>query len=220
MAKIQDVNSDLLAKAVGVCETSFVIVDATADGCPIIYANHAFERLTGYAQQDILGRNCRFLQGSDRAQPELDIVRRAIKWQMSCQVILRNYRKNGTMFLNEVAISPLHVERGRATHFVGAQRKVRYEHLEQLRAIALARLELLTNRERQVFSMLADGHTNKMVARSLGISPRTAEKHRHRILAKMEAGNIAMLTRYALAAEQDNPTEAELQMPVARYSNA
>jgi len=220
MAKVQDVNSDLLAKAVNVCETSFVIVDATVGDCPIVYANPAFERLTGYAQQDILGRNCRFLQGTDRAQPELDIVRRTIKWQMSCQVILRNYRKDGTLFLNEVSITPLHIERGRATHFVGAQCKVRHENLEQLRDVALARLDLLTDRERQVFSMLAAGHTNKMVARALGISPRTAEKHRHRILAKMEAGNITMLTRYALAAEQDIPTEGELKVPAVRYSRA
>ncbi len=219
MAKVQDVNSDLIAKAVGVCESSFVIVDATADDCPIVFANHAFEQLTGYAQQDILGRNCRFLQGSDRAQPELDMIRRAMKWNMPCQVTLRNYHKDGTLFLNEVSISPLHVERGRATHFVGAQRKVRYETLEQLRDVALARLDRLTERERQVFSMLAEGHTNKMVARMLGISPRTAEKHRHRILAKMEAKNVTMLTRFALAAAEV-PAAANSQIPVVRRSRA
>lgn len=100
------------------------ITDPNQPDNPVIYANPAYERLTGYQIDEIIGRNCRFLQGTDRHQPALKQLRAAIKTGEQCQAILRNYRKDGTMFLNELTIYPLHDFFGNLTHFVGVQRDV------------------------------------------------------------------------------------------------
>lgn len=100
------------------------LVDAQADDMPIVYVNTAFEELTGYSCNEIIGRNCRFLQGDDRNQPDLDILRDAIKKQRACTVILRNYRKDGSRFWNELRISPIFDSDGQVTYFVGIQNDV------------------------------------------------------------------------------------------------
>jgi len=86
---------------------------------PIVYANPAFEHITGYSFEEIAGRDCRFLQGDDRDQPELEQVRQAIREERNYQVVLRNYRKDGKMFYNQFSISPVRDSKGRVTHFVG-----------------------------------------------------------------------------------------------------
>ena len=101
-----------------------IITDATLPENPIVYANPAFERITGYPMQEILGRNCRFLQGEDRDQPALDELRKALGEGRECRVVLRNYRKDGTLFWNELSVSPVRDEEGCLTNFVGVQRDV------------------------------------------------------------------------------------------------
>ncbi len=100
-----------------------LIAEATAD-LPICYANSAFERITGYSAEEAIGRNCRFLQGADTAQPQLETIREALREGKSCTVELRNYRKNGTMFWNSISIAPVRNHTGTATHFIGIQRDV------------------------------------------------------------------------------------------------
>jgi PAS domain S-box-containing protein len=101
---------------------------------PIIYINPAFERMTGYEAQEVIGRNCRFLQGEDKDQPALDELREALREGKCCTVILSNYRKDGTLFWNNLSISPIYDGSGNLTHFVGIQtditeRKVAQEAL-------------------------------------------------------------------------------------------
>lgn len=79
---------------------------------PLIYINPAFEATTGYALEEVYGRNCRFLQGDDRDQESVYALRRALREGKSCTVILRNYRKDGTMFYNELNLSPIHDNNG------------------------------------------------------------------------------------------------------------
>jgi len=88
---------------------------------PIIYANAAFERITGYAQDEILGRNCRFLQGEDQGQPEVERIRAAIRERGSVTVTLRNYRKDGTLFHNRFTVRPLFDPEGALIYFLGIQ---------------------------------------------------------------------------------------------------
>lgn len=88
---------------------------------PIIYANAAFERITGYAQHEILGRNCRFLQGEDRDQPEIEGIRAAIRERRSVTLTLRNYRKDGTLFYNRFTVRPLCDPQGRLIYYLGIQ---------------------------------------------------------------------------------------------------
>lgn len=99
-----------------------VITDVRLPDTPVVYVNDAFVEITGYAREEILGRNCRMLQGSDRDQPVLDEVRQAIKTGTSCTVLLRNYRKNGDLFWNELALMPIRDDSGEVTHFVGIQK--------------------------------------------------------------------------------------------------
>jgi PAS domain S-box-containing protein len=100
---------------------SVVIVDAQAPDMPIIYVNAHFERMTGYSKSETIGRNCRFLQGKELMQPALQTLRDAIRNQRSCHVSLKNFRKNGTPFQNELFVSPVFNEQGDVTHFIGVQ---------------------------------------------------------------------------------------------------
>ena len=101
-----------------------VITDARKKDNPIIYYNKAFQKLTGYNKDEILGKNCRFLQGKDRKQEGLKIIRKAIKEGNSCRVEVRNYKKDGSMFWNEVSINPIRALNGDITHFVGIQNDI------------------------------------------------------------------------------------------------
>src|SRR5688572_19770376 len=114
----------LLERAVTASTNSIVITDPNQLDDPIVYVNPAFERTTGYAAQEVLGRNCRFLQREDRAQPALGELKAAVCEGRHCTVVLRNYRKDGTLFWNELSIYPVRDEDGRMTNFVGVQNDV------------------------------------------------------------------------------------------------
>jgi len=101
-----------------------MIVDAGDPQQPIIYVNPAFERITGYRRGEAIGRNGRFLQGHERDQPSLRALREALAAGTDVSVVLRNYRKDGTPFWNELSVSPVRDAAGRVTHFVGIQNDV------------------------------------------------------------------------------------------------
>ncbi|WP_240183444.1 two-component system response regulator [Arenimonas caeni] len=111
----------LLERAVESSMNGIIIADAQAPDMPVIYVNPAFEELTGYPGDEVLGRNCRFLQGEDTNQPELEILRRSLREASDCNVILRNYQRGGDLFWNHLFISPVRDESGTVTHFVGIQ---------------------------------------------------------------------------------------------------
>jgi PAS domain S-box-containing protein len=111
-------------RAMSASSCGITIADASAADIPLIYVNDAFARITGYSIEETIGRNCRFLQRDDRDQPELDTLRRAIREGENCTVMLRNYRKDGTLFWNEFFISPITDSDGRVKHFVGIQTDV------------------------------------------------------------------------------------------------
>lgn len=118
---------EVLLKALQAACCGVVITDPNQVDNPIVYANRAFCSMTGYTRDEILGRNCRFLQGKDRKQPELSAIREALRTRTSCTVILRNYKKSGEMFFNELAISPVFDQSEVVTHFVGIQKDVTAE---------------------------------------------------------------------------------------------
>ncbi len=99
-----------------------VLVDATKPDHPIVYVNGAFERLTGYSAAELLGRNLRILQGDDRDQDGRQRLRDAIKREEPCRVLMRNYRKDGAPFWNEIAISPLFDAEWKISHYAGYHR--------------------------------------------------------------------------------------------------
>ena len=114
----------LLYRAVAASSNGITISDSNLPDNPLIFVNRSFELMTGYSSEEVLGRNCRFLQGTDSNQPALLEIRAALQEGRDCQVLLRNYRKDGTLFWNELRLSPVHDERGRLVNFVGVQNDV------------------------------------------------------------------------------------------------
>jgi len=126
-----------------------VVAEQEGDDNILIYANPAFERLTGYAVDDILYRDCRFLQGEDRDQPALQAIREAVKNNQPCRQIIRNYRKDGTPFWNELSITPVFNEGDQLTYFIGIQKNVTAE------VDALQRVEALEAEIRELKAKLS-----------------------------------------------------------------
>lgn len=129
----------VLSQILDACVNGITLSDPDQPDNPIVYANKAFERVTGYARDDILGRNCRFLQGSDRDQPEVERIREALRDHVPVTVILRNYRKDGSLFYNQFTIRPLIDPEGKVIYYLGVQYdvtdKIRTEEdLRKLRA--------------------------------------------------------------------------------------
>lgn len=112
---------DLIREALESSNNGIVISDATMPDMPIIYVNKAFEEITGYKSEEVVGKNCRFLQGNENDQPNLNILRRAIRSGESCNVFLRNYKKDGTLFYNQLDIAPVYNKKGTLTHYLGIQ---------------------------------------------------------------------------------------------------
>lgn len=110
---------DLLVKAVSEAREGITIADAQQQDFPLVYVNEGFEKLTGYACDEVIGKNYRILQGTDTGQPEIAAMLAAIAKGEGCVVTLRNYRKDGSTFWSELSISPLHNAQGALTHFIG-----------------------------------------------------------------------------------------------------
>ncbi len=115
-------DADMYRRLVETSPEGVVLVDAQNPDQPVIYANAAFEALTGYAAAELVGRNLRLLQAHDRDQDGRQRLREALARGESCRVLLRNYRKDGALFWNEMVVLPLRDAEGRVTHFVGHHR--------------------------------------------------------------------------------------------------
>lgn len=114
----------LQREAMAASSDGIAIADAKAPDMPIVYVNPAFERMTGYAAAEVIGRNCRFLQGTESAQEGVQTMRAALQKGRACEVILRNYRKDGSLFWNNLRLAPVVGATGEVTHFVGSQTDV------------------------------------------------------------------------------------------------
>lgn len=115
-------DSDMYRRLVETSTEGISLVDAQNPDHPVIYVNPVFEALTGYSAAEINGRNLRLLQGVDRDQDARHRLREALDRGDSCRVLLRNYRKNGTAFWNEMTVLPLRDTDGRLTHYAGHHR--------------------------------------------------------------------------------------------------
>ncbi len=141
----------LRERALESSEDAVFITDMSLPGQPIIFANPAFERITGYEVHEILGRNCRLLQRDDCDQPAIATMRGAIEQGRACQVVIRNYRKDGAMFWNELTISPVRGQEDKVTHYVGIASDITD------RMAAEQVLNLRTERLNAVFDLSPDG---------------------------------------------------------------
>lgn len=117
-------NIDIYLQALNSANSGIIITDNTQPDNPIIYCNKAFEIITGYSHNEIIGHNCRFLQQEDRNQEERQIIKDCISQEKECKIEMRNYRKNGTLFWNELYISPVRNSDNEVTHFIGVQNDI------------------------------------------------------------------------------------------------
>lgn len=128
--KDPDMIPAVLAEILDNCVNGVTLSDPDLPDNPIVYANEVFERMTGYTRDEIVGRNCRFLQTDDRDQDALGAIRAALTEHQPVEVTLRNYRKDGSLFYNRLSIRPLFDAQGQVLYYLGVQ----YDVTEQVEA--------------------------------------------------------------------------------------
>ncbi|MBD2448201.1 PAS domain S-box protein [Nostoc sp. FACHB-152] len=143
----------LRERALAAASNGIMIVDAQLPNQPIIYVNPAFELITGYSTTEVIGYNYGFLLGTDNLQPEIRQLQASLKDGNSCQIVLRNYRKDGSLFWNELSISPIHDDTGKLTHFIGIHNDIS-ERQAALRDRKQA--ELALHRQALIFENMYD----------------------------------------------------------------
>ncbi|MCW2608456.1 MAG: hypothetical protein JWO60_3149, partial [Frankiales bacterium] len=116
--------SGLLVRAVDGSLSGVVVVDVQRDDHPVLYVNPAFEAMTGYSSAEVLGRNCRLLQGEDTDPVAVRELSLAIRAGRRHTAVLRNHRKDGSAWWNELHLSPVRDDAGRLTHYLGYQNDV------------------------------------------------------------------------------------------------
>ena len=124
---------------------AILITNFTKPDNPIEYVNPAFERITGYSAAEAIGRNCRFLQRDDEDQPGLENINAALREQCEGHAVIRNYRKNGSLFWNEFHIAPVRDSSGRTTHFIGVLNDITETKRYQEQLEHQAKYDSLTN---------------------------------------------------------------------------
>jgi len=137
-AERQNQDEVLLAlkdRALAAAAEGITIADLRQPDQPLIYANEGFERLTLYPVSEVLGKNCRFLQGPDTDPAVVESIRSAISERKECTVELLNYRQDGSRFWNRLSLTPISDECGKTTHYIGIQTNItaRREAEEALR---------------------------------------------------------------------------------------
>lgn len=131
------INAKLLQLVINASNDGIVVAEQEGDDNILIYVNKAFEDLTGYQGEDILYRDCRFLQAGDRDQPGLELIRKAIVEGSPSRTVLRNYRKDGSYFWNELSITPVFNAADQLTYFIGIQKDVTEQVEAQQRVVEL-----------------------------------------------------------------------------------
>jgi PAS domain S-box-containing protein len=133
----------MMAQAVRYARIPLCITDPHLDDNPIVYANAAFLDLVGYGEDEILGRNCRILQGPETTSDSVDAVRSVVEQRRVETVEILNYRKDGSSFVNALQIGPILDDDGQVLFFFGSQLDVTAKHEAEKRARVLAEEELV-----------------------------------------------------------------------------
>ena len=154
------INAQLLQMVINASNDGIVIAEKEGEQDNIlIYVNPAFERLTGYTSEEILYQDCRFLQSGDRDQDALQLIREALDSGGSCREILRNYRKDGTPFWNELSLSTVKNPSDGQTYFVGVQKDVTVQVKAQQRVTQLE--AQVAELEKELAALIATNCENK-----------------------------------------------------------
>ncbi len=199
---LRDSEADLRLRdrAIQAVSQGIVITDTNQPGHPIIFASSGFERITGYRSDEVLGKNCRFLQGKDTDKETVATLRESIAAGRACAVEILNYRKDGTPFWNALSLDPVHDEKGVLAHYVGVQNDIteRRNLEDQLRqSQKMEAMGQLSGGVAHDFNNLLSiicGYSHLML-----MSPMVSGTVRDRIKGINDAGErAAMLTRQLL----------------------
>lgn len=173
-----------------------IVTDATTADNAIIAVNHAFERLSGYREVEMIGCNCRILAGKDTASSARTMLREAVAAGKPAFTTLLNYRKNGESFHNAVMIAPVHDEKGMLAFFLGTQMEVQNEDAGRVRAEAW--LATLTPQQSRVLARMARGLRQVDIAKELGLSIKTVKMHRGALVRRLGVSTSTEAIRVAV----------------------
>lgn len=136
------IRADLLNALIDHAEHGITIAEREGNDTILLYVNQAFEKMTGYTPDECLYKDCRFLQGDDKQQHEIKKIQQAIQDEKPVKVVLRNYRKNGTLFWNDLTITPYFDKVDNVMYYIGVQKDISsFVTLEEELAIARAILD-------------------------------------------------------------------------------
>ncbi|WP_271077313.1 LuxR C-terminal-related transcriptional regulator [Aurantiacibacter sp. MUD61] len=180
-----------------------VVSDPRLPDNPIIACNDAFMELTGYDEDEIIGRNCRFLSGPGTEPWLTETIRQGVRERKAVMVEILNYKKDGTPFRNAVVVAPIFDEEGELEYFHGSQVELEdgaQSPVATRRARAVEKIKDLSKRQLEVMTMVAAGLRNKQIAYELGLSEKTIKMHRGLAMEKLGAKSSADMIRLAVEA--------------------
>ena len=192
-----------LMETVGASPLAMVVSNPRLPDNPIEVANAAFCNLTGYAESDIVGRNCRFLAGESTEPWVTGEIRAALRDRRPLLVDILNYKKDGTPFRNGVMITPLFDAEGGLAWFLGSQVDLGEPSADRLsgrRGRAAALVADLPPRQKEVLESMARGLLNKQIAWEMKISEKTVKMHRALLLERLGVARSAEAIRIAVEA--------------------
>jgi two-component system cell cycle sensor histidine kinase/response regulator CckA len=199
-------------RAIRAVSQGICITDAQAVGHPIIYASPGFIAMTGYPLDEVIGRNCRFLQGEDTEPEAVQALRQALQARRECTVELLNYRRDGSPFWNSVAISPIRDEAGAISHFVGVQtditerRKLDHQVRQSQKMEAIGRLAGGVAHDFNNILSVINGYSSLLLSRDLAPA-----QQRHGLEEINKAGSrAANLTSQLLAFSRQQVVRAQV----------
>ncbi len=217
-------------RALESAKNGIIITDALKPDNPVIYYNAAFKNLTGYDDQEILNRNCRFLHGTDRDQEPLERIREAIKNGKSCQATLRNYKKDGTLFWNDLYIMPILDDFGVVTNFIGIQNDItatkckeeEFQHLSTIFDKSLNEIHVFDAITLKYINVNYGGQKNLgytleelTTMTPIDITPYKTEEELREVIDVLLLGNVEKLVVETVHQRKDGstyPVETHLQL--------
>ena len=192
-----------LVDSIRLSQIAAVISNPKLADNPIIATNRAFCELTGYAESEIIGRNCKFLAGPATEPWLTDRIRAGVREHRPVLVEILNYKRCGSPFRNAVLVAPVFDASGALSYFLGSQVELAEDDIgpnSNRHYLAVERVKLLTPRQREILQLIAAGHRTKQIAYALTLSEKTVKMHRSLLLANLHTSNIADAIRIAVEA--------------------
>ena len=177
-------SNDPFAAAVRTTRMPMIVTDPSQHDNPIVFVNDAFLKLTGYRRDEILGRNCRFLQGAATNDEDITRVRNAIARREAIEIDLLNYRKDGSTFWNRLLISPVFDTEGNLTYFFASQFDVTPDR-RRVSELQVSQAELELEIERRMLDLMSSENRLRFILKAAGMGVWTLDLDSQRLVASI-----------------------------------